>query len=128
MSKRTEEAQENVDPVIADLSDAVRPVVDTIKDSKTHAIFVMCIAVEDDEDEDGAPTFQSFTDVSGTFGLLLEGFYQELRTQIEEGKPAMFEALRTVIQDLEEDLGITDFELEEPDDGSNTPPANSRLH
>jgi hypothetical protein len=50
-------------------------------------------------------------------GILEEGLYSELRYQIEQGDVLLFNAMRRVIADLEEDLEIDEEELEGTEHG-----------
>lgn len=93
------------DPILKELADCLDPVADKVENSEDHALFVLGVRYMDEDSENGEGV-QIFINCTGYFGIVAEGLYAELRDQIERGHGALFEVLREVIHDLEEDLGI----------------------
>ena len=100
------ESDGNVDdPILNELATAVSDVSDKVEVSEDHALFVLGVRYMDENSEQGEGV-QTFINCSGYFGIIAEGLYAELRDQIERGHGSLFEILREVVHDLEEDLGI----------------------
>jgi hypothetical protein len=105
----------NEDPVLFALTEAVEPTITLVETSDDYALLVFGTKYDDsDKSEPGVATFMSCV---GLTGILEEGLYSELRYQIEQGDVLLFNAMRRVIADLEEDLEIDEEELEGTEHG-----------
>lgn len=114
----SERENTNDDPVLFALTEAIEPTLKTLETSEDYSLLV--IGTKYDDSNKGKEGVVTFMACSGLTGILEEGLYSELRFQIEEGDVHLFNTLRRVIHDLEEDLELNlsaDEELEGSDSG-----------
>jgi hypothetical protein len=104
----SERKNTNDDPVLFALTEAIEPTLKTLETSEDYSLLV--IGTKYDDSNKGHEGVVTFMACSGLTGILEEGLYSELRFQIEEGDVHLFNLLRNVINDLEEDLEIDDDE------------------
>jgi hypothetical protein len=112
------------DPILKELSEVLKPVVDEINKSDEHALITLgakYMANPDDPEQFGVHTFLA---VTGFYELIAEGLYAELREMMEDGDLSLFYVLREVIQDLEADLDVQNTGEEFIDEG----PGGKTLH
>lgn len=105
--------------ILNELKEAVGPVIDKIEHEidSPHAAFV--IAAKEMTDKKGEYSgIQTFVDICGDYGIIGEALVNELTSQIEEGKPALFNLLREVVKVVEEELELK--EDEQLPEGNNT--------
>lgn len=103
------------DPVLFALIEAVDPTIEVVDNSEDYALLVFGTKYDDsDKSKAGVATFMS---CAGLTGILEEGLYSELRFQIEQGDVLLFNVIRRVISDLQEDLEINEDELEGTEHG-----------
>ena len=114
-NKHIEEAEYGLDEILVELSDSIKPVVEAVEQSEDHALFVLGVKYINDADhKEGV---QTYINAQGFFGILEEGLYAELADQINGGHMGLFAAIRRVVRDIEEEMGISpEDELDEEDD------------
>lgn len=105
------ESQMKDDTILDDLQAAINPIVTIIDQDETAERAVLCVAGRDEYDEKGnAVGVQTFIDCAGDFGLIQEALYTELTSLIEKGEPLLFESIRAVIKQIEEEENLSDGE------------------
>ena len=114
MSNKYMEAISNdLDPLLNELAEGVTDAVDSMEQSEDHAMFVLGVKYMDENNEDGEGV-QTYINACGYFGILEEGLYAELMDQVKNGNWGLFAALRRVVHDIEDELGISpEEELED---------------
>lgn len=103
------------DEILAELADAVSPILDKIQDDDSYALFV--IGVKYIQDEELGEGVQTYLNANGFFEIIEEGLYQELLDQVRNGNMVLFSSLRNVIRDLEDELDLSpddEVELDDP--------------
>lgn len=98
------------DAVLLALTEAIEPTLKSMASSDDYSLLV--IGTKYDDSDKKNPGVATFITCTGLTGILEEGLYSELRFQLEEGDVNLFNLLRSVIADLEEDLNIGEDELE----------------
>jgi hypothetical protein len=97
--------------ILAALVDAVEPVITEI-DASSDEIGMLVIGGAILE-ENGQPSVQTFTTSAGYFSVIAEALYAELANQISEDNFNLFNTIRQVVHDLEEDLELDDEVIDE---------------
>lgn len=85
---------------------AIDPLAAEVDEDNTEetAIFLLGARITS---ADGEEAVQTYIDVAGDYGVIQEALYSELLDQIVNHKnSALFQAIREVVQDLEEELGL----------------------
>lgn len=107
MSSNLKEAGQLDDELLQEMSDALDETLPKLEESPSHAVFILGVKhIQPDADKAPEGGVETIIAASGFYGVLAEGLYAELRDQLENGHTGLFEMLRMVIDDLEEDLGI----------------------
>lgn len=103
--------QDNQDEVLQELRSAVDPIITKIDDDMDSERAVLMIGTKEVTDKSGEYVgVETYFDVTGDQGLLQEALYHELMALIEEGKPELFESLRAVVKEIEEEKGLLEGE------------------
>ena len=116
MSDKQANAIDAGDPFLKELATAIDEVTSTIEVSEDHAVLILGVKYFDEEKNPDAAGVETFISAAGYFGIIAEGLYAELREQIESGNTSLFQILREVVRDIEEDMNL-DPEEEFGDDG-----------
>jgi len=101
----TKEISEFADPILEKLVNSISPIVEKVEVSNEHAVLVL--GVKQIDDQELGEGVQTYFAASGFLSSIAEGLYAELSDQISSGNPALFSVIRQVINDLEEDYGIS---------------------
>lgn len=95
--------------ILAELKAAVGPVIDQIEREVDSDHAAMVIAAKEMVDSKGEYAgIQTFVDICGDYGIVGEALFNELTSQIEEGRTGLFNLLREVVRAVEEELEIKD--------------------
>lgn len=101
--------QEQESQILEDLKGAVGPVLDQIEkevDSDHAAIVIAAKEIKDKKGEYAG--IQTFVDICGDYGIVGEALFNELVSQIGEGKPGLFNLFCEIIEAVKEECEITD--------------------
>ena len=108
MTKQNQPAVD--DAIILGLSEMANDITTSVELTEDHAVLVLGVKFSGDPtdpaNERDTATVQSYLNVSGFYGILAEGLYQELLDQAANGQSALFATLRGVVRDVERDLGL----------------------
>lgn len=108
MTKQTQPAVD--DAIILGLSEMANDITTSAELTEDHAVLVLgvkfCGDPTDPSNERDTASVQSYLNVSGFYGILAEGLYQELLDQAAHGQSSLFATLRGVVRDVERDLGL----------------------
>lgn len=103
------EPQNQQDEIINKIADVSSEITEQVEQSEDHAIFVLGVKHEYEEDRDES-TFHTYINATGFYDILAEGLFQELSDQVSNGQMNLFLMLRDVVRSLEEEFSI------DPDD------------
>ena len=95
----------DLDPVVEEIIRLMKPFAERIATEEERALLVLGVRYY--SDSDGVETGLVST---GYLGIIAEGLYAELTSQLEQGNGELFFTLRQVIHDIEAELGISDPE------------------
>jgi hypothetical protein len=116
-NKSVENISDDLDPILNELAESVSSVSDSVDQSEDHAMFILGVKYMNEDSKDGEGV-QTYINVGGYFGILEEGLYAELMDQVKNGHLGLFTTIRSVVRDIEEELGISpDEEIQD----ENTP-------
>ena len=105
------------DKVLDLIQNSSAEIADLVGKSEDHGFLIIGVKLTEGETEDH-DTVETVLDAGGYYGILAQGLFAELKSQLESDQPQLFAILRQVIRDLEEE-----FELEPDDDlGDNVEP------
>lgn len=97
------------DEMLQELHTALDPIITKIDNDLTTERAVLMIGTREVTDSDGELIgVDTYFDVTGDHGLLQEALYNELMSMIDSGEPELFEALRDVVKQIEEEKGLED--------------------
>lgn len=110
-NKLVEEIGDGLDPLLNELAEGVNTAAESMEQSENHAMLVLGVKYVDEDGEEGV---QTYINACGYFGIIEEGLYAELMDQVQKGHWGLFTALRRVVRDMEDELGISpEQELED---------------
>jgi hypothetical protein len=100
--------EEQEDETITRVKNAIEPITDEIDNDLDSVRTVIVIAGKSLDGENGEmEAIQSYVNVSGDLGIAQEALYAELIDQIQNNNNyELFQALREVIKNIEEELNI----------------------
>lgn len=99
--------------ILVKLIDAVSPVIKDVDSSEQEVgVLIIGASIANENDE---TKVQTFTTSAGFADVIAEGLYAELSAQINDENFDLFNTLRRVIHDLEEDFQIS-AEIDDVDD------------
>jgi hypothetical protein len=104
------------DPILEKIAEAIRPVGEQIDGSQEHSLVVLGTKLLNSETS--GTGVETYTQITGYYGVIAEGLYAELSDQISKGNAAFFGLIRQVIHDLEEDFDIEPGDVLEDHDKS----------
>lgn len=112
-NKHVEAIGDDLDPLLNELAEGITAAADSMEQSEDHAMFVLGVKYMDENSEEGEGV-QTYINACGYFGILEEGLYAELMDQVKNGHWGLFTAIRQVVRDMEDELGISpEEELED---------------
>lgn len=99
------------DEVLQELRTALDPIMTKIDDDRKTERAVFMIGTKEVKDNTGEYVgVQTYFDVTGDHGLLQEAMYMELMALIDNGEPELFESIRAVIKQIEDEKGLEPHE------------------
>lgn len=104
------------DFLLKELQEAVDPIISEIDGDMDTERAVFLIAASDPQDENGqSHNFQTYFDCAGDHGIIQEALYNILTEKLDQGSPELFQAIREVVREIEQERDI------EPDESIEMP-------
>lgn len=97
---------DEIDPHLEELSEAITPFVEQIDADEEYALLVLGVRHFGEEDSEEGPKVKTFFGALGYMDSIEEGLFGEVMEQVEQGNMALFAALRNVVRDIEEIIGL----------------------
>lgn len=91
--------QETLDPELVKLAEELQPKFEELTKNPDYAVVCMVI-------KRGDVGVQTYTNVSGLNGVIMDGLFHELASEVEAGNMGFFALLAETIFDVEEEFAL----------------------